>query len=292
MKRTISAFAVALFCTSASAQVTETASVQSDEHAHHNMSASAPAHPHEEATQSDAETQPRTPIPAITKADEAAAFAPLHAHAMEDNAIHSFSLIDRLERVDAHGGGVAWEGQGWIGTDLDRLRWRTEGERSDGRTERGDVELLYSRMVSPWWDAVAGVRHDFAPGGAQDFAALGVMGLAPYKFEVAATVYLGSAGQSAARFEAEYELPLWSRWVLQPRLETNWYGRSDARRGIGSGLNDIDAGLRLRYEIRRDFAPYLGIERGWRFGEAARFTRAQGGEADDWRWVAGVRFWL
>lgn len=261
--------------------------------AHEQAPASHEAHPQQSATSLHDGHSPRTPIPPITDADRAAAFAPLHAHAMGDDAVHTFTLIDRFEWSHADGAGTfAWEGQGWIGTDIDRLRWRTEGERTDGHTESGDVELLYGRMVSPWWDAVVGVRHDFAPGGAQDFVALGVMGLAPQKFEASATLYLGEHGQSAARFEAEYELPLSASWVLQPRLEANAYGKSDAPRGIGSGLNDIEAGLRLRWEIRREFAPYIGVERGWRFGGAARFMRAQGEAADDWRWVAGVRFWL
>lgn len=250
-------------------------------------------HAHHEPSSAAATGQARTPIPPVTEAERDAAFAPLHAHAMDGNAIHGFSLVDRLElRDNDDGHAVAWDAQGWIGTDTDRLRWRTEGERIGGRTEHGDVELLYSRMVSPWWDVVGGARHDFAPGGAQDFVALGVLGLAPQKFEVSATLYFGEAGQAAARAEVEYELPLSSRWVLQPRLEANAYGRGDARRGIGSGLNDIEAGLRLRCEIRREFAPYVGLERAWRFGGAARFMRAQGEAADDWRWVAGVRVWF
>lgn len=254
------------------------------EHAAHQHDAEVPA--------GDAQL-PRTPVPAVTDADRAAAFMPVHPHTMQDDAIHAFTLLDRFE----HSGGgddraFAWEGQGWIGTDIDRLRWRTQGEHTEGRLEHADAELLYSRMVSPWWDVLGGIRHDFAAGGAQDFAAIGVMGLAPYKFELAATLYLGQRGQSAARFEVEYELPLSARWVLQPRLEANAYGKSDERRERGSGLNDIEAGLRLRWEIRREFAPYIGLERRWRVGDAARFTRAQGSEADDWRWVAGVRFWL
>lgn len=98
------------------------------------------------------------------------------------------------------------EGQGWIGTDLNRLWLRSEGERSDGRTEAADLELLYGRSIATWWDLVAGVRQDFKPGRAQTFAAIGVQGLAPQKFEVEATAYFGERGQFGARFEAEYEL--------------------------------------------------------------------------------------
>lgn len=134
-------------------------------------------------------TMPRTPIPVVTDVDRAAAVAPSEGHATGDNAIHSYMLLDRLEAWDADPGtGLAWEGQGWIGTDLNRLWLRSEGERSDGRTEAADLELLYGRSIATWWDLVAGVRQDFKPGRAQTFAAIGVQGLAPQKFEVEAKI--------------------------------------------------------------------------------------------------------
>ncbi len=240
-----------------------------------------------------APTEPVTPIPVLTDADRAAAVAPAGGHAAHDNTIQSFTLIDRLETWNAEeGSGLEWEGQAWIGTDLNRLWLRSEGERTDGRTESASLEALYGRSVSPWWDVAAGVRHDFTPGGSQDFVAIGVMGLAPYKFEVAATTYLGSSGQTAARIEAEYETLLTNRLILQPLVELNFYGKDDPGRGIGSGLSTVEAGLRLRYEFTRRFAPYIGVVRERAFGGTADFRRAEGEDIDDTRIVAGLRIWF
>jgi copper resistance protein B len=201
-------------------------------------------------------------------------------------------VFDRLEVWNADKGtGMAWEGQSWIGTDLNRLWLRSEGERVDGRTHSADLEVLYGRSLSPWWDVVTGVRHDFKPGASQDFAAIGVMGLAPYKFEVAATAYIGQSGQTSARIEVEYETLLTNRLILQPLVELNLYGQDDARRGIGSGLGTIEAGLRLRYEVSRQFAPYVGIVRERAFGRTADFRSDEGEHVDDTRFVAGLRFW-
>ncbi len=237
--------------------------------------------------------QPRTPIPAVTDADRAAAAPPSGGHPAHDNSIQHYLLLDRLEGWDADpGAGTAWAMQGWLGTDLNRLWLRGEGERVDGRTESADLEVLYGRSVARWWDAVAGVRHDFNPGGSQDFAAIGVMGLAPYMFEVQATGYIGQSGQTAARVEVEYEMLLTNRLILQPMVEVDFYGRDDERRGIGSGLSTAEAGLRLRYEITRQFAPYIGIVHEQSFGRTADFRRAESEDTNDTRVIAGFRIWF
>lgn len=237
--------------------------------------------------------QPRTPIPVVTDADRAAAIPPPGGHPAHDNSIQHYVLLDRLESWDANpGAGSAWEMQAWLGTDLDRLWLRSEGERVDGRTEGANLEVLYGRSVARWWDVVAGVRHDFNPGGSQDFAAIGLMGLAPYMFEVQATGYLGQSGQTAMRVEVEYEMLLTNRLVLQPVVEVDVYGRNDERRGIGSGLSTAEAGLRLRYEITRQFAPYIGVVHERAFGSTADFRREEGEGIDDTRMVAGVRIWF
>ena len=237
--------------------------------------------------------QPRTPIPVVTDADRAAATPPSGGHPAHDDSIQHYMLLDRLEGWDADPGpGTAWAMQGWLGTDLDRLWLRSEGERVDGRTESADLEVLYGRSVARWWDVVAGVRHDFNPGGSQDFAAVGVMGLAPYMFEVQATGYIGQSGQTAARIEVEYEMLLTNRLILQPMIEADFYGRNDERRGIGSGLSTAEAGVRLRYEITRQFAPYVGIVHERAFGRTADFRREEGEGASDTRVVAGFRVWF
>ena len=235
----------------------------------------------------------RTPIPALTDADREAARPPEHDHPVHDNTVHSKVLFNRLEAFDAdHGNGLAWEGQAWIGTDADKLWLRSEGERVDGRTESADLEVLYGRPIARWWEVVGGVRHDFKPGASQDWAAIGVVGIAPYKFEVEATAYIGASGRTAARIEAEYELLLTNRLILQPLVEANFNGKDDERRGIGSGLSTMEAGLRLRYEVHRKFAPYIGIVHERAFGDTADFRRALGEDKSDTRIVAGVRAWF
>jgi copper resistance protein B len=236
---------------------------------------------------------PRTPIPVLTDADRAAARPPAHDHPVHDNSIQSYTLVDRLETWDAgKGAGLGWNGKAWIGTDLNRLWLRSEGERIDARTESADLEVLYGHSVATWWDVVAGVRHDFKPGASQDFAAIGLTGLAPYKFEVDATAYIGQSGQTAARVEVEYETLLTNRLILQPRVELNLFGQDDARRGIGSGLGTIEAGVRLRYEFTRRFAPYIGLVSERAFGDTANLRRGAGADVTDTRFVAGVRLWF
>ena len=238
-------------------------------------------------------TQPRTPIPAVTDADRKAAIAPEHAHPVHDNSIKSYVLLNRLEAWDADPGtGLGWEGQAWIGTDLNRVWLRSQGERTDGQTESADLEVLYGRSISTWWDVVAGVRHDFKPGASQNFAAIGVQGLAPMKFEVSATAYLGEGGQTAANVEAEYELLLTNRLILQPLVEVTAYGKNDPLRGIGSGLSAAEAGLRLRYEFTRKFAPYIGVVYERAFGNTADMRREHGESFEDTRLVIGLRTWF
>ena len=237
--------------------------------------------------------QPVTPIPVVTDADRAAAFPALTLHMEHASEVNSMVLFNRLEGWDAdHGSGLAWEAQAWIGTDLDRLWLRSEGERSDGHTESADLEVLYGRSVSAWWDVVGGIRHDFNPGDSQTWAALGVQGLAPYKFEVQATAYLGKSGQTAANIEVEYELLLTNRLVLQPLVEANFHGKDDPRRGIGAGLSTAEAGLRLRYEFTRRFAPYIGVVHERAFGKTADLRAAEAEATRDTRVVAGVRIWF
>ena len=231
--------------------------------------------------------------PALTDADRAAAFPDLHGHDMsahmDDDPFAWMVMADRLEWQQ--GNALAREGSAWFGHDRGRLWLRSEGERESGHATEGNVEALWGKPVNAWWDLLAGVRHDIGNDG-RDWLALGVQGLAPYKFEVQATAYLGERGQSMLQGEVEYELLLTNRLILQPRIEATAHGRSDAVRGIGSGLGEVDAGLRLRYEVRREFAPYFGIERAVRFGKTADFARAAGHDAHETRWVAGVRFWF
>ncbi len=237
--------------------------------------------------------EPVDPIPPVTDADRAAAFPELKLHMEHASELNHYLLFNRLEVADAeHGTGQAWEAQGWIGNDIDRLWLRSEGEREDSHTESADLEVLYGRSVSPWWDVVAGIRQDFKPGDSQTWAAFGVQGLAPYKFEMSATAYIGESGRTAANVEVEYELLLTNRLILQPLVELEFHGKDDPARGIGSGLSTGEAGLRLRYEFTRQFAPYIGIVHERAFGNTADLRRDEGEGTEDTRVVAGLRLWF
>lgn len=240
--------------------------------------------------------EPREPIPVVTPADRAAAFPDLDEHLMHGESINSYWALDRLEAWDADedGTGMAWEAQGWVGSDLNRLWLRSEGERADGSTESADVEVLYGRAIARWWDAVAGVRHDFGFGGdpSRTYAALGVIGLAPYKFEVSATAYVGESGQIGVGAEAEYEMLFTNRLIGQWLVEGEAWSKDDPSVGIASGLNKVEAGFRLRYELHRQFAPYVGVVWERAYGGTADLRRAETGDVDDTRIVAGVRIWF
>ena len=180
-----------------------------------------------------------------------------------------------------------------LGRNFDKLLLRSEGERVDGDTEHADAELLWSRATGPWWDRVLGIRHDAGGHGpSRTWAAIGVQGLAPYMFELEATAYVGESGRLAARFEGEYELLLSNRLILQPNLEADLYSRDDPANAVGSGLSEVEFGLRLRYEFSPRFAPYVGHVWSRKFGRTARFSEDEGFEADDRAWVAGIRIWF
>ncbi|WP_434611376.1 copper resistance protein B [Pseudomonas sp. R1-7] len=240
-----------------------------------------------------APTRSRTPIPELTAADRAVVYEDHGGHAVHDSAINSFFLIDQLEWQDADdGSALSWDASGWIGGDIDRLWLRSEGERSNGKTEEAELQALWGHAVSPWWDVVAGVRQDFKPGDSQTWAALGVQGMALYNFEAEATAFIGEGGQSAARLEGDYDILLTNRLILQPTAEANFYGKNDPARGVGSGLSDTELGVRLRYEIRREFAPYIGVTWNRVYGNTADYAREEGEDRSEARLVLGVRMWF
>ena len=211
---------------------------------------------------------------------------------MHDDAPFGMFKLDQFERALGHNR-AAWEAETWFGGDIDKLWLRSEGVHESGGTE-ARTELFWTHAVDTFWDWQLGARHDSDSGGgpARSWAAFGVQGLAPYWIELQATAYLGEHGRSALRLRAEHELLLTQRLVLQPEAELNLYGRSDVRGEIGSGISDASFGLRLRYEVRREFAPYLGIVRDLRFGETADLVRMAGRNAAYTQWVGGVRVWF
>jgi copper resistance protein B len=232
-------------------------------------------------------------IPPLTDADRAAAFPDVEPHALPDNALQYYVLLDQLEfqSVD-DGAGALWDATGWFGRDVSRFRFRSEGEGHDGSVGHAEAHLLYGRAIARWWDVVAGVRQDVRPGPAQTWAAVGIQGVAPYWFEVEATAYVGASGRTHLRLETEYELLLTNRLILQPRIEIDLYGKEDAERGVGRGLSAAEAGLRIRYEVRREVAPYVGVVWDRKFFGTAAMAEAAGESAKGARLVAGARLWF
>lgn len=261
-----------------------------ESHQEHEHEGHAPAQ--EAPAPEDQQRQP--PLPPITDQDRAAAFPELEGqHTVHDDAVHYFVLFDQAEwQTDGGNGSASWDTRGWIGKDVNRLWFRTEGDGEDGRLAEAEAHALYGRAIHRWWDVVVGVRRDFRPGPGRTWAAIGIQGLAPYWFEVEATAYLGGAGRTHVRLETEYELLLTNRLVLQPLLEVQIHGKADPERGLGSGLGSADAGLRLRYEFRRELAPYVGVTWSRKFFGTADLAEAAGEERGGARLALGARFWF
>lgn len=220
----------------------------------------------------------------------------------EDPARFSRVLVDQLEVRDTDEGRVlGWEANAWYGGDMNKLYFATEGERlmapehdeEDPATEGAETRLAWSRAFSPYWDWQLGARRDWQPDDPnRDWASIGVQGVAPYWFEVDANLFVGEDGLTNLRVEAEYELMLTQKLVLVPAVEVSLYGKEDDELGIGDGLTDIEAGLRLHYEVRREIAPYLGVNWEKQYGDTADLTRAAGGKTEEGSVVAGIRFWF
>ncbi len=202
-------------------------------------------------------------------------------------------ILDQLEMRDVGGdNALSWDGQGWLGRDLRKIWLKTDGERAAGNTEEAELQFLYSKAVARYWDIQVGMRHDFEPSPSRSWAAIGFKGLAPYFFDIDAAAFIGESGRTALRFEAEYELLLTQRLILTPDIEINLYGQNDPDVGIGSGLSEIEAGLRLRYEIRREFAPYVGVNWARMFGSTADFAKIAGRDTSEAQLVIGLRTWF
>ena len=215
------------------------------------------------------------------------------AASMNDDATIGKLFVEELEWVDESGeDATALDAQAYVGRDQHKLWVKADGEVLNGHLRDLRVEVLWDRAWRAFWDTQLGVRHDAGDGPERTWLAAGVEGLAPYWFDIEATLYVGSSGRTAVRLEAEYDLRLTQRLIFTPDVELNAYGKSDPERQIGSGLSNIEFGFRLRYEFRRQFAPYVGFNWDRRFGETADLVRAAGESAHDSTLVAGLRIWF
>jgi len=244
---------------------------------------------------------PETPPPPAAKDhladrfyDPAAMAASRHMMRMEMGGERFSKVMLNLAEYQAgsHGGGYRWDGQAWFGGDLNRLVVRSEGEGAvkDG-LETGEVQALYSRAMGRYLDLQGGVRQDFSPH-ARTYLTVGAQTLFPYWFDVEGALFLSTKGELLARAEGTYDLRLFQRVVLQPRAELNFAAQDSRETRTGSGLSDAELGLRLRYEIRRGFAPYIGVSWDRRFGKTTDYWRAAGERPESTTFVVGVRTWF
>ncbi len=253
----------------------------------------------EPASSKQSSAQPAPPVGSLPSSDGSAGKShhaygiDMDAMSMEDDPLIAKFLLDKLEYVSGdQTDSMIWDGRFRLGHDLNKLWIRSEGERANGKVQEADAELLWGHTYAAYWDVVAGVRHDFGVGPSRDWLALGIQGLAPYRFDVEATAYVGSAGRTAMRLKTSYDLLFTQRLILAPEVSANLYSKDDLERGIGAGLSDTSVGVRLRYEIRREFAPYIGV--GWvqKYGKTADIARSNGDPAHEFQLVGGVRIWF
>lgn len=279
----------------------------SDPHAGHDMSAMAGGAP-DIPTSVDAVggRMVETPPPAAARAAPAhaadllfdpAAMAASRKQLLAENGDVRITavLIDSIEASFGDGEkGYSWNVQGYTGGDINRFWWKTEGEGAfDGKLHDAEMQALYSRAVAPFWDVQAGVRQDLRPDGDDTtHLTVGVQGVAPYWFEIGAAAFLSTEGDLTARVEAEYDQRITRKWILQPAIELSLSASDVPELEIGSGLTSVTAGLRLRYEIRKEFAPYAGLEWSRSLGGTADYARARGDDVDATRLVVGIKAWF
>jgi len=227
--------------------------------------------------------------------DPAAMARSRHALATSHGNMTTYKvLIDQAEvRIHQGRDGYFLNGETWYGGDIDRLRLTTEVEGSFGRSpEHAEVQALWSHALNPWFNLQTGVRADLRPDPERAHLVLGIQGLAPYWLDVEAAAFLSTRGELTARVEGEYDQRITAKLILQPHIELNLAAQDIPRLGIGSGLSTAEAGLRLRYQLVPEFAPYVGVVYERAFGDAADFRRSEGERIGGWSFVLGVRTWF
>lgn len=211
----------------------------------------------------------------------------------DDDPILYMFKADQFEVRDGDGeNAAAFEGHLWVGRDLNKLWIKSEIEVTEDETESAEWQFLYSRAIDPNWDLQVGLRTDVDPEPERNWLAVGFYGVAPYWFEVDSALFFEEDGQVNLRLEAEYEIMLTQKWVLAPEIELNWYSDDDEELAIASGFAEVEAGIRLRYEITRQLAPYIGVNYESLLGDTRDLADDAGEETSDTQLVAGLRFWF
>lgn len=242
------------------------------------------------------------PVPAppsdhyATRIFPAAEIERSHRQMMNESGAQTFSFVMfNLAEYQPRRGqdGFRWDGEGWYGGDINRLTIKTEGEGRFGEgVDEAEVQALYSRAIDPYFNAQVGLRQDLGRGARRTYATVGFEGLAPYWFEVEGALFLSDKGDVLGRLGGYYDQRLTQRLILQPRVELNFAAQDVPSSRIGAGLSTAEVGLRLRYEIKRQFAPYVGVSWARKVGQTGRYARADGEDPTSAGLVAGIRVWF
>lgn len=211
----------------------------------------------------------------------------------KDDPLLTHIKVDKLSYFQHDGADTfALEADFWLGKDLNKFWLKTEVKQEGSETEKFELQALYSKAVSAYWDMQLGVRHDFNLPEERTWAVIGLQGLAPYYFEIDSALFIGDNGDLAARFSAEYEMMLTQQWILSPEIELDFYGQNDLINRVGSGLSSAHISLRLKYEFIREFTFYAGIEHEKQFGKTAELTLENNGETKVTNTIIGISFWF
>ena len=268
-----------------------------NEHAGHDMSAMPTMQPTGTALPAGSAPAPRPPMDHYADRQFPPAEMALARRKMmaEEGGQTLSQVMFNLAEYQAREGtdGFRWEGEGWFGGDINRLVVKTEGSGAFGEgVEDAEIQALYSRAIGPYFNLQAGMRYDFEPNPSRTYATIGFEGLAPYWFEVEGALFLSDKGDVLGRLEGYYDQRITQRLILQPRAEFNLAAQDVPENGIGSGLSDVELGLRLRYEIAREFAPYVGVSWDRKLGDTADFARAAREDPSSTSLVVGIRTWF
>lgn len=263
-----------------------------DPHAAH-----APAAP--AGTDLPAGNAPPPPVPADHAADRIYGSAAMKMGRHHLDKFHGgqklWQVMFNLAELQLRRGrdGFAWDAEAWYGGDIDRLRVKTEGEGEFGRSiEQAEVQALWSHAIDPYFNVQAGVRYDFKPDPSRAYAVIGIEGLAPSFFEVEGALFLSDKGELMARAGGHYDQRITQRLILQPRAELDFAAQDSRQLGVGAGLSEGEVGVRLRYDIRREFAPYVGVQYRRSFGNTRGFLREDGEDTAGWSLITGIRAWF
>ena len=252
-----------------------------------------------EGTDLPAGNAPPPPVPVANAAD--AFFTPaemeMGRHHLQEfhGGQKLFQMLNNLTEYRAGNGadGYAWESEGWYGGDINRFWFKTEGEGAFGEgVESAEVQALYSHAIDPYWNVQGGIRYDFKPNPSRVYATVQIEGLAPSFFDVEGALFLSNKGEVMARGGGYYDQRITQRLILQPRVEVDFAAQNSREIGVGAGLSKAEIGVRLRYDIRREFAPYIGVQYQRAFGRTARYLRDEGEDVGGFQFLAGVRTWF